>query len=73
MMTILLDVLKELVGMFLADFRLTAATLVLVAGTAVLIARGRLDPSMAGWVLLGGCLAILVGAVLLAARAGRKG
>jgi len=66
-MSILLDVAKELLGMFLADARLTLATLVLVAGIAGLLAL-QAAPLLAGAVLLCGCLAILIEAVLREAR-----
>jgi len=66
-MSILLEVARELLGMFLADARLTLATLVLVAGVAVLIAL-QVAPLLAGAILLCGCLAILLEAVLREAR-----
>lgn len=67
-MTILLEVAKELLGMFLADFRLTAAILALVLLVAVLVDGAGIDPVVAGALLLGGCLLILIEAVTRAAR-----
>lgn len=67
-MIILRDVLTELFGMFVGDARLTAAVLVVVAATAALIEVGDLSPLIGGGVLLVGCLAVLMDAVLRAAR-----
>lgn len=67
-MSIIVDVAKELLGMFLADARLTAATLVLVAIVAGLVIALRIEPLLGGGVLLLGCLAILVEAALREAR-----
>lgn len=60
-MSILKDVLSELFGMFVADARLTAAILAMVAAAGVLI--GATDmPSLAGGVflLLGAVAALLL-------------
>jgi hypothetical protein len=62
-MSIVGDVFKELLGMFVADARLTAAILFLVAGVAGLVVAWRIGPLVAGGVLLFGSLAILVEAV----------
>ncbi len=59
-MTMLNEVLAELIGMFLADARLTAAILAVVALSAILIRFGGIDPLISGGVLLGSCLAVLV-------------
>ena len=67
-MSIIVDVAKELLGMFLADARLTAATLVLVAIVPGLVTALRIEPLLGGGVLLLGCLAILVEAALREAR-----
>ncbi|MEX1108914.1 MAG: hypothetical protein WEC00_08400 [Dongiaceae bacterium] len=69
-MTVLLDVLKELRGMFLADAKLSSAILGFVAFVAVLIHDG-LDPTIAGFALLAGCLTIL--AAVTALESGRRG
>lgn len=71
-MTILKEVLAELIGMFVGDARLSAAILAVVAGTALLIVVGRVEPLIGGGVLLLGCLFVLVAAVRHAAlRAAR--
>lgn len=59
-MTMVRDLLKALIGMFLADAKLTLATLLLVALVAVLVAALRIAPLLAGGLLALGCLAILV-------------
>ncbi|MFC4275191.1 hypothetical protein [Achromobacter aloeverae] len=71
-MRVLIDVLKELVGMFVADIGLTVAVLVLVEAVAAM-SRFDVPPLWRGAVLLGGCLVILVEAVTRMARAQRKG
>ncbi len=65
-MSILKQVISDLVGMFLKDARLTASILVLVAGVAFLIRNAGLTPLTGGWLLLGGSLALLVISVLRA-------
>ncbi|NDV87407.1 hypothetical protein GTW51_11925 [Aurantimonas aggregata] len=67
-MTILRDVLAELFGMFVGDARLTAAVLLVVAIAAALIDLGDVPPLIGGGVLLVGCLVVLIGAVMRAAR-----
>jgi hypothetical protein len=65
-MSIIVEAAKELLGMFLADARLTMATLVfmaIVAGVAL-----RVEPLQGGCVLLLGFLAILVEAAVREAR-----
>jgi hypothetical protein len=59
-MSIIADVSKELLGMFLADARLTTATLILVAIVAALVIALQVEPLLGGGLLLLGCLAILV-------------
>jgi hypothetical protein len=61
-MSILRDVAKELLGMFLADARLTTATLVLVALVSALVLAVKIEPLWGGFLLFLGCLAILVSA-----------
>lgn len=63
-MNILAEVAKELLGMFLADARLTTATLVLVAIVAGLVMALQLEPLIGGAVLLLGCLVIVVEAAV---------
>lgn len=67
-MSIIVEVAKELLGMFLADARLTTTTLVLVAIVAGLIVALRVEPLLGGGALLIGSLAILVEAAVREAR-----
>jgi hypothetical protein len=67
-MNILRDVARELLGMFLADARLTTATLVLVAVVAGLVLAMRVEPLLGGSLLLLGCLAILIEAAIREAK-----
>ena len=67
-MNILLEVAKELLGMFLADARLTLATLGLVVAVALLLDLAGAAPLAGGAALLLGCVAILVEAVAREAR-----
>lgn len=68
-MTILRDVLAELVAMFVSDARLTVAILALVMLAAVLIDVAGVAPVAGGAILLAGCLVLIVGSVW---RAGRR-
>ncbi|WP_028731196.1 hypothetical protein [Pandoraea sp. E26] len=63
-MSILREVAQELLGMFLADARLTTATLVLVALVTALVLAVKVEPLWGGSLLFLGCLAILVRAAL---------
>jgi len=67
-MSIIVEVAKELLGMFLADARLTTTTLVLVAIVAGLVLALRVETLLGGGVLLLGCLATLVEAAAREAR-----
>lgn len=67
-MTILKDVLAELFGMFVGDARLSAAILAVVAVAALAIDAGGAPPLVGGALLLIGCLAVMIGAVLRTAR-----
>jgi len=71
-MTLLRDVAAELVGMFLADARLSAAILALVLLAAGLVRALGAAPLVAGGLLLGGSLAILVEAAVREARRQRR-
>jgi hypothetical protein len=51
-MTIIAEVAKELLGMFIADVRLTAAILVLVAIVAILVVVWPVEPVLGGGVPL---------------------
>ena len=68
-MSILKDVFSELFGMFVADIRLTAAILAVVALTALF---APVSPALAGAFLTLGTLAVILAAVLLAARKARR-
>lgn len=70
-MSIFIQVLKDLVGMFIADVRLSGAILALVAIVAVMINYTSIHPLTAGWLLLAGCILLLVTSALRAA--GSKG
>lgn len=63
-MMIIIEVFKELVGMFLADAALSTATLVLVAIVATIVRSAPNDPLWGGGLLVFGCLAIVAGAAL---------
>ncbi len=67
-MSIIVEVAKELLGMFLADARLTTATLVLVTIVAGLVVALHLEPLVGGSVLLLSCLVILVEAAVREAK-----
>jgi uncharacterized membrane protein len=67
-MTILRDLVRELVGMFLADARLTSAILVLVVLVAGLVHELGMNTGAGGTILTVGCLAILVEAATREAR-----
>jgi len=66
-MTLLRDVLFELIGMFISDAMLSLAVVVLIAAVAGLIGTAAVTPLAAGAVLLAGCLAILASSTLRAA------
>jgi len=70
-MTVLREVLRELLSMFAADARLSAAVLAVVAMAALLLRVLPGQPLLAGAALLGGCLLVVVAGVLKAAR-GRR-
>jgi hypothetical protein len=67
-MTLLRDIARTLLGMFLADARLTIAILVLVTLVAGLILILGVDSLVGGSVLLAGCLIILVEAAVRETR-----
>ena len=67
-MTILKELVAELIGMFFAEMRLTAALLALVAATGLLIDLAGLDQLTGGAILLFGSMALLVASVCRAAR-----
>ncbi len=67
-MSILFQVMKDLVGMFIADARMTLAVLALVAGSAALAQYEVFDLVTIGWLLLAGCVVLLLTSVSVAAR-----
>jgi hypothetical protein len=68
MKSIASDVAKELMGMFLADARLTISILILVAIAASFIDWFGVNPVVAGGILLFGSLVILVEAAMREAK-----
>ncbi len=71
-MSIFIQVLKDLVGMFIADARLSGAILALVAIIAGMLNYTAINPLTAGWLLLAGCVLLLVTSALRAAASKRK-
>ena len=69
-MTVLKDVVAELIGMFLAEKRLTIAVLTVVTMAGCLIDFTDLDPLVGGTVVLFGCLTLLIESVCRSAKAG---
>ena len=71
-MTLLRDIANELVGMFLADSRLSGAVLALVRIVAALTNSLGVEPLIGGGVLVAGCPLILVEAAFREARRRRR-
>ena len=71
-MTLLKELIAELVGMFVGEVPLTLALLGLVAIAAALIHLVGVEPLAAGALLLVGCLVLLVSAVQRGSRNIRK-
>jgi hypothetical protein len=69
-MTMLKELAAELIGMFVAEKRLTIAVLAIVAMTGLSVDFAGLNPLIGGVVLLFGCLILLIESVCRAARAG---
>ena len=67
-MSILAEVFADLFKMFVADARMTAAILALVGAVAAVIHYHVMAAEGAGAVLLLGCLVLVVGSVVAAAR-----
>lgn len=67
-MSILLDVAKELVGMFVADLRLACGVLFLVALVALAVDYLEIAPIVGGALLTGGSLFIVIEATIRKAR-----
>jgi hypothetical protein len=68
-MTMLKDVVAELIGMFVAEKRLTIAVLGVVTAAGCLVNFTDLDPLVGGAVVLLGCLILLIESVWRSARA----
>jgi hypothetical protein len=66
--SILIEVAKELLGMFLADAALSTATIILIAVVAVALRSMPNEPLWGGALLFLGCLAIVAGVALCEAR-----
>jgi hypothetical protein len=71
-MTMLQEIIGELIGMFMGDARLSLAVLAIVASAAALIKLAGVDPLGAGAFLLVGCLALLTENVHRSARSGGR-
>jgi hypothetical protein len=69
-MTVLKEVVAELIGMFVAEKRLTIAVLTVVIMAGCLVDLTDLDPLVAGSMVLFGCLTLLIESVCRSARAG---
>jgi hypothetical protein len=67
-MSLLIEVAKELLGMFLTDARLTIATLILVAAVGLLLLGLHVAPMLGGGLLLVGSLVIVIEAAVREAR-----
>jgi hypothetical protein len=59
-MSLLKEVIAELIGMFFGDARLTVALLLLVAVAGALIKLTGIEPLIGGIVLILGCPALLI-------------
>ena len=70
MMTMLKELGAELIGMFVAEKRLTISILVIVGAVASLVDLIGLDPLLGGAALLFGCLILLIDSVCRSARVG---
>lgn len=67
-MTLLNSVIREIVGLFVDDEFLALATLAVVGVTAIVVKGTTIDARVAGMMLLGGCLVVLLGGVWRTAR-----
>ena len=69
-MTILKELVAELIGMFIGEKRLTISLLAIVAAVGSLVDFIGLHPLVGGGALLFGCLILLVESVYRSARTG---
>jgi hypothetical protein len=67
-MNLLNSVIREIVGLFVDDEFLALATLAVVGATAIVVKGTAIDARVAGVMLLGGCLVVLLGGVWRTAR-----
>jgi hypothetical protein len=67
-MNLLNSVVREIVGLFVDDEFLALATLAVVGVTAIVVKGTTIDARVAGVLLLGGCLVVLLGGVWRTAR-----
>jgi uncharacterized membrane-anchored protein len=68
-MNLLKSLARETIGLFIEDEFLAIATLAVVGVTAFVIKTMATDPVIAGFILLGGCVVVLVAGVWHTARA----
>ena len=68
-MTVLKEVVAELIGMFVGERRLTIAVLAVVTVAWCLANFTDLDPLVGGMMMLFGCLILLIESVWRAAKA----
>lgn len=66
-MNVFVDIVKTLYGMFMADWRLTIATLALVGSVGLLRHLG-VPGQWSGCILLFGCIVILISSVISGAK-----
>lgn len=71
-MTMLKDIVTELIAMFMGDARLTLAVLFVVAVSAALIDLTTFDPLVGGGILLVGCPLLLIENVRRSVQSGAK-
>jgi hypothetical protein len=69
-MTMLKELVAELIGMFVGETRLTISVLAIIAAVGSLVDFVGLDPLLGGAALLLGCLILLIESVCRSARAG---
>ena len=69
-MTMLKDIVAELIGMFVGEKRLTVAVLAIVVTAGSLVDFTDLNSLVGGAFLLFGCLVLLIESVCRSARAG---
>ena len=68
-MSLLKEVVAELIGMFFGDAQLTVALLLLIAVAGILIQLTGMDPLVGGIVLMAGCPALLIASLRRDSRA----